>query len=74
MATRLLDTLASFFGTDAVTWSIETSKTAVPRVEQTTRTSSAGTETKQFQSLNVTVSFAKQGATSHESHVSHRTA
>ena len=36
-STALLDTLASFFGTEAVTWEIETSKTAVPRVEQTKR-------------------------------------
>ena len=34
----LIDSLAAFFGTTEVTWTITTSKVAVPRVEQTSRT------------------------------------
>ena len=37
-STALIDALAAFFGTDQVSWTIVTSKVAVPRVEQTTRT------------------------------------
>ena len=37
-STALIDAVAGFFGTDEVSWTIVTSKVAVPRVEQTTRT------------------------------------
>lgn len=37
-STALLDALGDFFGTTEVSWTLTTSKTAVPRVEQTTRT------------------------------------
>ena len=36
--TALVDALISFFGTNQLTWTIVTSKAAVPRVEQTERT------------------------------------
>jgi hypothetical protein len=37
-STALVDTVAAFFGTEAVSWTLETSKIAVPRIEQTVRT------------------------------------
>lgn len=37
-STALIDALANFFGTSKVTWTITTSKVAVPRVETTART------------------------------------
>ena len=37
-STALIDSVASFFGTSEVTWTLTTSKVAVPRVEQTSRT------------------------------------
>jgi hypothetical protein len=37
-SSAVLDTVARFFGTDRVTWTLETSKTAVPQIVQTTRT------------------------------------
>ncbi len=46
-STALLDALREFFGTDDVTWTIVTSKVAVPRVETTSRTYSSLDELKQ---------------------------
>ena len=37
-STALVDATARFFGTNKVTWTLATSKTAVPKVEQTERT------------------------------------
>ena len=37
-STALIDALADFFGTTEVTWTLTTSKIAVPRVEKTSRT------------------------------------
>ena len=37
-STALIDSVARFFGTSEVTWTLTTSKVAVPRVEQTSRT------------------------------------
>lgn len=37
-STALIDALSAFFGTDELTWTIVTSKVAVPKVEQTART------------------------------------
>ena len=37
-STALIDSVARFFGTSDVTWTLTTSKLAVPRVEQTSRT------------------------------------
>ena len=37
-STALIDSLAAFFGTTEVEWTLTTSKAAVPRVEQTSRT------------------------------------